>query len=118
MDKVEFNKLNNSILNLTDMEKKVYDALVESQFATGIFNDQRDVQTDLKNSLKASGVTPQQFAGIIGSLTKKELYHNVLFDGGFGLPFKTIEIDGKKEKVRTDIGSVVVLDEEYEQSLE
>ena len=102
-------KIKKVISELTVLELKVYDSLIQCQFASGINSDGSDVQTDLKQSLKMSNISPSSFAGVIGSLAKKGLYQNVLCHS-YGLPFKTVIINGREEKVRSDIGSVICLE--------
>lgn len=97
------------VSELTELELKVYSSLIKCQFASGINSDGSDVQTDLKESLKMSNISPSSFAGVLGSLAKKGLYQNVLCDD-YGFPFKTVIINGREEKVRSDIGSVICLD--------
>ena len=98
------------VAGLTVLEFEVYKALIKCYFASGINNDGSDGQTDLRETLITSKVHPSQFAGILGSLAKKGLYQNVPCDGDF--PYKTVEVNGRKEKVRTDIGSVICTDED------
>ena len=108
------NYIKKVIAELTELESKVYKALIKCHFASGINPDGSDVQTDLKETLILSQVTPSQFAGILGSLTKKGLYQNVLWDNDYRLPYKTVIINGRKEKIRSDIGSVIC-DQDIEQ---
>ena len=99
-------------VQLTDLESIVYKALLANEFATGINPEGNDVQTGLKETMKecsAHNISPSSFAGILGSLAKKGLYQNVPCDSD-NMPHKTIITNGRKEKVRTDIGSVITLD--------
>jgi len=107
--KMDDKKIKRIVSELTELELKVYSSLIECQFASGINPDFSDVQTDLKESLKMANITPSSFAGVLGSLSKKGLYQNVLCHA-HGLPFKTVIINGREEKIRTDIGSVICLD--------
>jgi len=100
------------VAGLTVLEFAVYKALIKCHFASGINSDGSDVQTDLRDTLIASKVNPSQFAGILGSLAKKGLYQNVPCSQS-DFPFKTVVVNGRREKVRTDIGSVIC-DEEME----
>lgn len=93
--------------SLTDLENKVYEALIKSIFS----GDEDGGQTDLRDTLKFSQIKSNQFSGVLSSLAKKGLYENVLWDGGFGLPYKTIFSKGFKINVRTDIGYVVCSEE-------
>ena len=99
------------VAGLTVLEFEVYKALIKCYFASGINNDGSDGQTDLRETLITSKVHPSQFAGILGSLAKKGLYQNVPWDGDYNLPYKTVVLNGRREKVRTDIGSVIFDDE-------
>jgi len=104
-------KIKKVVSKLTGLELKVCDSLIKCQFASGINSDGSDVQTDLKESLKMSNISPASFAGVLGSLAKKGLYQNVLCHS-FGLPCKTVIINGRAEKIRSDIGSVICLGED------
>jgi len=99
-------------VQLTVLEEIVYKALVANIFASGIEPDGSDGQTGLPETLKECkqhNITPNSFAGILGSLAKKGLYQNVPCDSD-NMPHKTIITNGRKEKVRTDIGSVITPD--------
>ena len=94
------------IAGLTEMELSVYKALIKSHFASGINSDGSDLQTDLHETFLKSNVRPSQFAGILGSLAKKGLYQNVPWDSHHH-DYEIKRINGRCEKVRTDIGSVI-----------
>ena len=94
------------IAGLTQMEMNVYKALIKCHFASGINSDGSDLQTDLRETFLASKVHPASFAGILGSLAKKGLYQNVPWDSP-DHDYEIKRINGRCEKVRTDIGSVI-----------
>jgi len=103
-------KIKLAVSKLTELEMKVYNSLISCHFASGINSDGSDVQTNLKESLKMANITPSSFAGVLGSLAKKGLYQNVLCPD-YGFPFKTVVINGRAEKIRSDIGSVICVDD-------
>lgn len=99
-----------SIDSLNDLEKKVYDAMIRSIFSS---NNQFDI-TEAKN---ISGINGNKFSGVISSLYKKGLYNYVGSDGYDGIsnhPTKTIydELSPNGYNIRTDIGFVVLIDDE------
>jgi hypothetical protein len=100
-------------VQLTDLESIVYKALLANEFASGINPEGNDAQTGLPETLaecKLYNISPSSFAGILGSLAKKGLYQSVPCDSD-DMPHKTIIINGRKEKIRTDIGSVITIDQ-------
>lgn len=99
-----------TIASLTELEKKVYDAMVKAVFSS-------TDQFDISEAQRISGVSGNRFSGVISSLHKKGLYDYVGFDGYDGFsnhPTKVIydEISPKGYKVRTDIGYVAIEDED------
>ena len=97
------------IESLTELEKKVYEAMVKAVFSS-------TDEFDLKEAQRISGINGTRFSGVIGSLYTKGLYDYVGCDGNDGIsnhPKKTIydELSPNGYEIRTDIGFVTIEDE-------
>ena len=112
-----FEEMNNnqfaaSINGLTPLESKVFKALNDSVFATGLSFDSLSMQTDLRDAYQKvkDSVSPQQFAGVCSQLAQKNLYRNIICDG-YEFPKKVVQYEGRRIQIRTDIAEIILADE-------